>query len=213
MSALQAPSFPFASVDLTRMWADFKLPMLNVEALVEAQRKNAAALTNAHQIAFEGLQALAQRHSDLIKATVDDYSQMTGDIFAAASLEERAARQADAARHAFTSSVAGMRELSDIAVKANVAASDVLNARIVESFDEAKALFTAAPAAARATVAAVIAAPIDAAVAAAAPADVPLAEIAPEPTPAVPEPPAPVVAAPKTVALAPRPPRRPTTRR
>jgi phasin family protein len=143
MNSLQAAGFPFATTDLTKPWVNFKLPSLDIGALLEAHRKNAAALTNANQVVFDGLKTLAQCQGDLFKTTVDDYSKVNSDVLAGASFEERATKQADAARHICVSTVARYRELSDIAVKANVTAVDILNARVTEAFDEFRALLAA----------------------------------------------------------------------
>ena len=99
MNSLQAAGFPFANTDLTKVWVNFELPSLSIGALLEVHRKNAAALTSANQVVFDGLKTLAQHQSDLFKTTVDDYSKVNSDVLAGASFEERATKQADAARH------------------------------------------------------------------------------------------------------------------
>src|SRR5690242_17944158 len=71
------------------------LPFAPIAALLEAQCKNVAALTNAHQVMVDGLTTLAQQQGALLKTTVDDCSRATGDVLAVASLEERSAKQAD----------------------------------------------------------------------------------------------------------------------
>ena len=143
MNSFQAAGFPFANTDLTKAWAHFKMPSLNIGALLEAHRKNATALTNANEVVFDGLKTLAQRQGDLFKTTVEDCSRVTSDLLVGASFEERASKQADATRHIYVSAVARFRELSDIAVKANLTAVDILNARVSEAFDEFRALFAA----------------------------------------------------------------------
>ncbi len=84
-----------------------------------------------------------ERHGNLLKTSVDEYTKVTSDVLAAGSFEESATKQADAARYGYDSTVARLRELGDIATRANVAAVDILNARITEAFDELKALFAA----------------------------------------------------------------------
>jgi phasin family protein len=133
--------FPFTKPDLTKAW--FALPSLNIEALGEAHRKNAAAVTSANQAVFDGLNTLAQRQADLFKTTVDDCSKLGSDVLASASFDDRVTKQADAAQQIYHSTVVRFRELSDIAVKANVTATDILNARVTEAFDEFRALFAA----------------------------------------------------------------------
>jgi hypothetical protein len=141
MNSLQAASFPFARTDLTKAWSIPKFPPFNIQALLEAHRKNAVALIKANQVVVDGLKTLAQRERDLFKSTVDDYAKVTRDVLAGASVEERATKQADGARHIYASSVAGLLELSDSVVKMNVSAADILNARVTEVFDEFRALF------------------------------------------------------------------------
>ncbi len=135
MNSFRAAAFPFASPDLTKAWGGFDLPSLTIGALLEAHRKNAAALTSANQAIADGLKTLAQCQGDLFKTTVDDCGKAASDVLAGASFEEKATKQADAARHLYVSTVARWRELSDIAVKANGAAVDILNARVTEAFD------------------------------------------------------------------------------
>jgi phasin family protein len=210
MNSLQAADFPFANTDLTKAWVDFKLPSLDIGALLEAHRKNAAALTNANQVVFDGLKTLAQRQGDLFKTTVDDYSKVTSAVLAGASFEDRATKQADATRHIYVSTVDRFRELSDIAVKANVTAVDILSARVTEAFDEFRALFAAPVAPSSVTSVAltsVIAEPVAIA-----------EEVAPVGDAVVPVEPKPIVTAapttaPKTAAPAVKAARRPTSRR
>jgi len=209
MNSLQAAGFPFANTDLTKAWVDFKLPSLDIGALLEAHRKNAAALTNANQVVFDGLKTLAQRQGDLFKTTVDDYSKVTSAVLAGASFEDRATKQADATRHIYVSTVDRFRELSDIAVKANVTAVDILSARVTEAFDEFRALFAAPVAPSSVTSVAltsVIAEPVAIA-----------EEVAPVGDAVVPVEPKPIVTAapttaPKTAAPAAKAARRPTSR-
>ena len=149
MNSLRATSFPFASADLTKPWAGFKLPAFKLDTLLEAHRKNADALTNANHVVFDGLNRMAQCQGELFTTTVNDFSRVTRDVVAGASFGEKSTNQVDAVRHIYVSSVAGLRELSDIAVRTNVTAVDILNTRVSEAFDEFRALFAmpAAPAA------------------------------------------------------------------
>jgi phasin family protein len=143
MNSLQVAGFPFAYTGLTKAWVNFGLPLHNIGALFEAHRKNAAALTSANQVVFDGLKTLAQHQADFVKATMGDYRKLTSDVLAGRSKEEGATNQADTAQHVYLSSVGHVRELSAIAVKTNVTAVEILNARVTEAFDELKAAFAA----------------------------------------------------------------------
>jgi hypothetical protein len=160
-----AAGFPFADPDPSRAWAYLRLPPFRVERLLEAQRKNAAALTSANHAALDGLVTMAHRQGDLLNTTVEMYKQVLSDGLAAAPFDEKARRQAEAVRHLYDSTVDRCRELCDIAARTNVAAVDILSARVSEAFEELRALFDAPvePAAAPDTVPAVLAAPVAAA--------------------------------------------------
>ena len=108
-------------------------------------------MTKANQVVFDGLKTLAQRERDVFKSTVDDYTTVSSDVLTGTSVQERATKQVDGAGHIYASSVARFLELSDIAVKTNVSAADILNARVTEMFDEFRALFAGRGAPASAT--------------------------------------------------------------
>jgi hypothetical protein len=137
MNSFQAVGWPLANTELTKVWSIPKFPMFNIEALLEVHRKNAAAWTQANRVVFDGLKTFAQRERDLL----DDYANVTSDLLTGASVEERATKQVDGAGRIYASSVAHFVELSDIAVKTNVSAVDILNARVTQMFDEFRALF------------------------------------------------------------------------
>jgi len=144
MNTFQAAAvFPFADADFSRTWAYFRLPTFRLDRLLEAQRKNAAALTSANQAALDGFATLAHRQGDLFTTTVEECRKAVSDVMAAGSFEDKATRQADAARHFCEAGVVRYRELFDIAAKANVTAADILSARVTEAFDELRALLAA----------------------------------------------------------------------
>jgi phasin family protein len=148
MSSFQATAgFPFASTfHFTSASPDkagdyFSWMSFGVKTLLEGYQKNVTALSEANRVAFDGLTTLLQRQGTLLNATADDCSRGMNDILAAASLEEKARRQADSARHAYESTVDRFGELYEIAMKAQFAAADILNARLAEALDELKTLF------------------------------------------------------------------------
>src|SRR5215510_6509138 len=99
--------FPFANV-VHAPWGYFKLPV-SIETLLETHRKNAAAWTNANDVAFDALSTLAERQC----------GKVARDVMASQSLAERTTRHADAVRHICDSTVIGFRDLGDIATKAS----------------------------------------------------------------------------------------------
>ena len=142
MSSLQAaPGFPFAVLAPARSWTGLEFPSLALATLIEAQHKNAAALSTANQVALDGLKTLLQHQGLMLSATVDTCTRAATDLMVAGSFETRATKQADANRDTLLSIVARVRELSDVVIEANVMAVGIINARIIEALGDLKALF------------------------------------------------------------------------
>lgn len=135
---------PFFDVDLTQFadlkkWAgQFQVPGMDMQSLMENQRKNLEAITRANRVAVEGAQALAQRQLEILRTTMEEASRVMGELAASGTPEERMAKQADLVRDAFERAVANMRELAEIGAKSNTEALDLINKRISESLDEIK---------------------------------------------------------------------------
>jgi hypothetical protein len=53
----------FLDLDVSKAFAGFTFPGLDVESIVASQRKNLEALTQANQLAVEGVQAIASSRS------------------------------------------------------------------------------------------------------------------------------------------------------
>ena len=70
-------------MDLTRMMEQFRLPGVDMNALVEARRKDVEALVKANQQAYQGVQALAQRQAEILQAAASkqvDYSTLADPV-------------------------------------------------------------------------------------------------------------------------------------
>ncbi len=143
MNFLQAGGWPFAVTGLTSAWANFPLPFLDIPALIETQHKNAAALRSVSQVVFDGMRMVAQHQADFFQTPIGDYRKAACDLMANRSVEEGPSMYSDAIRRVYLSSVGHLRELADIAINTNVSAVEILNSRITEAFDEAKAMLAA----------------------------------------------------------------------
>jgi len=122
--------------DASKAFGDFRFPGFDVEAIVEAQRKNLEALTQANQLAVEGMQALARRQTEIMQQAMADASGLLGDWTQPGAPEDRLAKNADAAKLAFEKGLAHARELNDLTVKASTDVFSVITRRVSQSFDE-----------------------------------------------------------------------------
>ncbi len=130
---------PFADFDFNKFAGEFKLPMINVETIVESNRKNFAAVTSASTSAVESLKAIAQRQGDMIRAAMEDFSKHGSEVLAAATIEEKAAKQIDFAKKTYDVALANAKELGDLYTKGQTEAFSAINERIAELTDEVKA--------------------------------------------------------------------------
>ena len=64
----------FFDVDIGKAFAGFTFPGFDVESLVAAQRRNLEALTQANQLAVEGIQAVARRQVEIARQAADEAS-------------------------------------------------------------------------------------------------------------------------------------------
>jgi phasin family protein len=130
---------PFTDFDFSKFAGEFKFPMVNVESIVESNRKNFAAFTTAGTSAVESLKTIAQRQGDMVRAALEDLSKHGSEVLAAATVEEKAAKQIDFAKKSYDAVVANAKELGELYAKSQTEAFSVINERIAELTDEVKA--------------------------------------------------------------------------
>jgi phasin family protein len=124
--------------DVTKAFGDFRLPGLDVEAIVATQRKNLEALTQANQLAVEGVRALAQRQAEIAQQAFAGASALFHAWTQPGAPEERLAKNVDVAKQALEKGLADARELSELTAKASTDVFSVIARRVSEGFDEAR---------------------------------------------------------------------------
>ncbi|MGH7091839.1 MAG: phasin family protein [Stellaceae bacterium] len=126
----------FFDVDVGKAFASFTLPGLDAETVISSQRKNIEALTQANQLAVEGVQAVTRRQVEIARETFEGASAAFRDLTQAGAPEDRIAKNAEFAKQAFEKGIANARELAELFAKANSEALNVITRRVSESFDE-----------------------------------------------------------------------------
>ncbi|HWY63116.1 MAG TPA: TIGR01841 family phasin [Rhizomicrobium sp.] len=127
--ANQTSRSPSEFFDFTKLMAQFNLPGVDFNALVERERKNIEALTKANKIAFEGWQALVRKQSEILQETM-------AQTIAHARKENAAKERADLAKQGFEKALADMRELAEMAAKSQREAFEVVRKRMAENMEE-----------------------------------------------------------------------------
>ncbi len=130
---------PFADFDFSKISGEFKLPTMNVETFVETARKNFATMTSLNTAAVEQMKTIAQRQGDMVRAAMEDFSKHGSEVLAAATVEEKAAKQIDFIKKSYDSAITNTKELADLYTKGQADAVTALSARVAELTEEVKA--------------------------------------------------------------------------
>jgi phasin family protein len=135
---------PFFDIDMTKMMdaskllGEFKMPGMDMESIVEAQRRNIEALTAANRVAFEGMQTVLRRQAEILRQTVEQGNSMVNELMAAGTPEAKVAKQAELVKQAFEKAVSDLREMSEMIARSNSDAAELINKRFTQSLDELK---------------------------------------------------------------------------
>ena len=135
--------FDFSKFDFSKALGDVKIPGFDMQAAMDAQRKNIEALTAANQAAVQGIQAVAQRQAEILSQAISEVSTVAQQLASSGSNpQELTAKQAELARKAFEQALANARELAEMVSKSNTEAFAIINKRVTESLQELKSLVT-----------------------------------------------------------------------
>ena len=111
----------------------------DLKTVMEAQRKNIQAITEANQRAFEGWKTLAQRQTEMVSQFMQDNSGLARETLAEGTPEAKFAKQTDLLKSSYEKSVQNAQELAEIAQNFATEAAEVINQRVVASLSEIKA--------------------------------------------------------------------------
>mgnify|MGYP000957783618 CR=1 FL=1 len=128
----------FAGNDFAKLFDQFQASPFDLKAIMEAQRKNVQAFTDAQQVAMDSLQALAQRQTEIISQIVEDQSLVAKELMGEGTPESKIAKNADLFKKIYERTVGNVRELSDMMNKSNVEASNIINKRVAAGMSELK---------------------------------------------------------------------------
>ena len=112
--------------DFTKLMKDFKLPGVDLAAIMDREKKNIEALTEANRVAFEGWQALVHRQAEILQESI---KQAVGTVQG----EVAGTKRMDLAAHAFETALSNMRELAEMAAKSQKEAFDIIRKRVEDN--------------------------------------------------------------------------------
>lgn len=122
--------------ELTKAFAGVELPGVNVSSVLETQRKNVEALSQANRRAFETAQAMLDRQMEMLKEAVTAASWALSDLSATKSPTKAATKQGELLKQLVERALSNLREMTDIVTKANEDALKTIRKRVEESIKE-----------------------------------------------------------------------------
>lgn len=122
--------------EIKKLVDQLQLPNVDVAALVDWQRKDMEALTEANRQAFEGIKALVERRNEILQETLVQWQAAMSDATGLDAISKRA----DAGRKGVEKAVANFRELSEMEVRARSNAWKVVQDRMQENLSNLQKL-------------------------------------------------------------------------
>ena len=130
----------FADFDMSKLMGNLQIPGLDVASLMNIQRKNIEALTEANKVAVAGMQAVAKRQVELLAQAMAQTTAIAKEFSGSSNPQEIRAKQTQLTQQAFEKALSEMRELAELIAKSNSESLQVLNKRFVESLEELKSI-------------------------------------------------------------------------
>jgi len=128
----------FKMPEFDKMFDPSKMPGVDMQAMVEAQQKNVAALVEANKAAMAGYQELYKRQVALVQESFahakESFQEMQGQPMSA----DQASKNMEAMKSAMDKAMADLNELTELAQQANTQAFNIIKDRFEESLAEFK---------------------------------------------------------------------------
>jgi len=127
-------------IDMLRKFgSDLGLPKLNVDELLQTQKKNIDALSESTKVAAQGAQSVEQSQREVLEAGLREAVTLAREYKPLGKVHENAALQTEFARKVFEIAVEGARESSSTARQSTVDAVKIIQDRAVAILEEIRA--------------------------------------------------------------------------
>lgn len=111
------------------------VPGFDMEALMQAQRRNAEAFTQAGQRALQNMQAIMQRSNEMARESWQETASVASQIMSSGTPEEKIAKQTEVTKASIEKAVSNTRELTEMLTKSNMEAAEALTSCFTEAMD------------------------------------------------------------------------------
>ena len=136
MSKATTPDFtnPFGNLD--ELLKQFKMPGVDVNAIIESRRKDMDALIAANQATAAAIQQVAKKQTEILTQALQAAQESAQALAKGVGGAIDPMKQADLTRKAYEKALADMKEVGEIAQKAQTTAMSGITARAQQSAQE-----------------------------------------------------------------------------
>src|SRR5438876_11101682 len=115
---------------LRKFGSDLGLPKLDVDKLIEAQKKNIDALSESAKVAAQGAQSVAQKQREVLEAGLREATTLAREYKPLGKIHENVALQTEFARKVFEIAVQGAQESASTARQSTTEAVKIIQDRV-----------------------------------------------------------------------------------
>jgi phasin family protein len=115
--------------DLGKLVGRLKLPGVDLQAIVDSQRKDMEALAEANRQAYEGIKALAQRRNEILQEALVEWQAALKD----ATGKDAISKNSERAKQGVKQAIDRFRELAEMEAESRRKAWKVLQDRFQEN--------------------------------------------------------------------------------
>jgi hypothetical protein len=119
------------------MFQQYKLPGLDVSAIVDARRKDVEALAEANQVAFGGMQAIQGKQLEILRSALDNFQTIAQQL--ATSPAKPEVSPTDVVQNALHLALADMQDIAQKTQQAQTQAYAIVAKRMEQAANELRA--------------------------------------------------------------------------
>ena len=121
---------------LTKFGNDLGLPKVDVDQIIDAQRKNLDALDRSAKVAAEGAKSLVDKQREIVESALTEAAAMARDYKPTGDPQKILTQQTEFAKKAFESTVQNMRDVAELAKKTTSESTAIIRGRLRDSLKE-----------------------------------------------------------------------------
>lgn len=126
--------------DISKLLQQYKLPGIDMTAMIEARRQDIDVIVEANRIAYEGMQALVQKQTEILSKSMQEIQAATQQMKTGGNPTDAMTKQGEFVQQSLQAALHNMRELAEMAQRSQAEALAVITKRAEQNIEEAKNL-------------------------------------------------------------------------